>query len=314
MFLRRRKNEASTSPAEELSPALLRLPVSEALARIEQSDRPDWLRRAAQEVVRDGFTILRGVHSKEVCARAVREYEEWAASHRRYVERNLDELGREKRLVNFHLASDAAMTIGLQPRVLELLDFLFQSPAGVYTSLTFKYGTQQPVHRDTPHFATWPAKSFCGVWSPLEDVHPDAGPLFYYRGAHVPPLDPSRFWKEARRRYPRAGRREQLDHALDLYNGEVIRRAPHWGEHVVPRLSVGDVAIWHPETPHGGAPARDPRRTRWSIVFHCAPRSVQVHQHDRFFTHPGPGAPPDRYGFLEIRGRAVAKAGDVAFM
>ena len=102
--------------------------------------------------------------------------------------------------------------------------------------------------------------------------------------------------------------------ALDLYNGEVIRNASTWGTHFVPEIRQGDVAVWHPETPHGGSPASDPEVPRWSIVFHCAPKEMQVHQHDAFFTHEGPEPPPPRYGFNEVDGRSVASAGDVAFM
>jgi hypothetical protein len=79
-------------------------------------------------------------------------------------------------------------------------------------------------------------------------------------------------------------------------------------------MAVGDTVIWHPDMPHGGSQASDPSRTRWSSVFHCSPMDVQVHQHDRFFTHNDSSPPSDRYGYFERFGRPVAVSGEVGYM
>ncbi|MCA8948947.1 MAG: phytanoyl-CoA dioxygenase family protein [Planctomycetes bacterium] len=286
----------------------------DADARIAAAGQPGWLVDAARALARDGLVVLRGAQPRELCERAIADYGDYCGANARYVAANLDGLGHEKRLVNFHRTSEAALALGLNARVMQLLDFVFGAEAGVYTSLTFKYGTQQPVHRDTPHFATWPGRYFCGCWTALRDVDPAAGPLFYYRGAHRPVVAAAPFLAEAKVRNPRAGRAELLALALDLYNGEVIRRAPEWGELVTPELAQGDVVVWHAETPHGGSPAQDPELLRWSIVFHCAPRVVQVHQHDAFFGHVGELPPRPRYGTFDVGGRAVGVTGDTAFM
>ncbi len=286
----------------------------DAAARIERAGVTEDFKAVARALVADGLAVVRGVHDRDLCARTIADYGRYVAQNRDYVQANFDALGREKRLVNFHLWSRNAAAIGTDPRIMELLDFLFGMEACVYTSLTFKYGTQQPVHRDTPHFATWPRGHFLGVWTALEDIDPDAGPIFYHRGAHRFGVDERACWDEARRRHPDAPEPAQLLDALDLYNGEVIRRANAMGGVVIPELRAGDVAIWHPEMPHGGSPARNPQRTRWSIVFHCSPASVQVHQHADFFRHRGTEPPPPRYGFMRANGRQIAATGDVAYM
>ena len=79
-------------------------------------------------------------------------------------------------------------------------------------------------------------------------------------------------------------------------------------------MKRGDVAIWHPQTPHGGSPASDQMRSRWSTVFHCAPAQKQVHQHNSFFKNAGIEEPPPRYIFKDESGRQIAIAGDVSFM
>ena len=286
----------------------------DAVACIESANVGELEKSVARSLIDTGIAVVRGAHDPALCRAVIADYERYVAEKREYVLANLDSLGREKRLVNFHLWSEAAVRIGTSVKVMSVLDFIFGAEASVYTSLTFKYGTQQPVHRDTPHFATWPRGYFVGVWSALEPVCPEAGPLFYHPGAHRFPIDEHRFWHEARSRIPDASRAEQLLMALDLYNGEVIRTAPAISAPVSLELNVGDTVIWHPELPHGGLPASNPYATRQSIVFHCAPVSVQVHQHDAFFSHDPATAPPLRYGFREMHGRKVAVAGNVVYM
>ena len=281
---------------------------------IDQAAVGEREKTVAHSLIDSGIAVIRGAHDPTLCRAVIADYERYVAEHKEYVLANLDSLGREKRLVNFHFWSDAAAQIGISSKIMSILDFVFGVEASVYTSLTFKYGTQQPVHRDTPHFATWPRGYFVGVWTALERVRPEAGPLFYHPGAHRFPIEERRFWDEARTRIPHASRSDQLFMALDLYNGEVIRTAPTVSAPVSLELDVGDTVIWHPELPHGGLPASNPNTTRWSIVFHCAPASVQVYQHDLFFSHNADTPPAPRYGFRKIHGRKIAVAGDVAYM
>jgi phytanoyl-CoA hydroxylase len=271
-------------------------------------------RAALLDLITKGFTIIREAQDPALCEAAIADYDQYVSENAAYVAENLDGLGREKRLVNFHHYSPAAQKLGLNPKVLEILDYAFGSEAGIYTSLTFKYGTQQPVHRDTPHFATWPDGYFMGVWTALEDITPESGPLFYYEGAHRFEIDAAEIWREAQALYPDSPEHEQLSRALDRYNGRVIENAPLHGVRREAPMRRGDVAIWHPKSPHGGSPAADPMRTRWSIVFHCAPRAKQVHQHESYFRHAGRQEPAPRYGFREAEDRAIAVAGDVAYM
>lgn len=309
----RQSAQLSRQPKDAPRPPLW-LDAPDAAQRVSAADVPESYRQAAMDLILRGFTILRGAQDGELCSQTIADYHTYSDQNRAYVDANLDEAGREKRLVNFHHYSDAAMQLGTNPEVMNLLDFLFGSEASVYTSLTFKYGTGQPVHRDTPHFATWPNGYFFGVWTALEDISPDAGPLFYHEGAHHFSIDVARIWRETLETRSDLSPEQAYNHALDIYNGMVIDRAPNEGAYRVAEMKRGDVALWHPMTPHGGSPANDPNLSRWSCVFHCAPSSVQVHQHPSFFDHAGREEPPPRYGFTEAHGRQIALAGDVGFM
>lgn len=286
----------------------------DAMERIALAPVSEEIKAIARALHTDGIAVIRGANSKEVCRSVVADYKRYSEENEDYVRSNLTEEGREKRLVNFHLRSDGAAKIGCNPGILSALDFIFGRETAVYTSLTFKYGTQQCVHRDTPHFATWPSRMFVGMWTALEDVSPDAGPLFYHPGAHRMPVDPRVFMDEANSLLPGAPLNERLLMALDLYNGNIIQRTPQVAPAKLLEMEAGDTVVWHPEMPHGGSSATDPGHTRWSIVFHCAPIDVQVHQHDKFFTHQGPAAPPDRYGYFERFGRSFAVSGEVGYM
>ncbi|QEY11317.1 hypothetical protein D0B88_03020 [Cellvibrio sp. KY-YJ-3] len=286
-----------------------------ALEKISKLDAEDYIKQALLDLHNDGIAVLRGIHSADECTAVVDDYLKWSAQKADYVSQNLDELGRPKRLVNFQMVSANAMKIGASEKIHKILDILFDKKSSFYTSLTFKYGTQQPVHRDTPHFATWPGSQFVGVWTALEDVDKNAGPLFYHKGGHRLVIDSEKkFLSEAIAREPNATQKDQLRLALDLYNGEVIRKATAFVEPTTLMLNKGDVVIWHPQMPHGGTVAGDPMRSRWSIVCHCAPESVQVFQHDMFFLHEGPNPPANRYGFINHENRKVALSGDVSFM
>lgn len=280
---------------------------------VSTANAPDEARQAAMDLITKGFAILRGLQNPAVCQQVIDDYYRYSQENAGYVDACRDEMGRERRMVNFHHYSDASMQLATNPRVMAVLDFLFGAEACVYTSLTFKYGTQQPVHRDTPHFATWPDGYFFGVWNALEDIAPEAGPLFYYEGGHRYAVDVAGIWREVQATRPDLNLQQQLDQALDIYNGQIIDRSPGQGTYRLADMKRGDVAIWHPQTPHGGSPAADQMRSRWSTVFHCAPKDKQVHQHNAFFMNAGGEEPPARYGYAESYGRKVALAGDVAF-
>jgi ectoine hydroxylase-related dioxygenase (phytanoyl-CoA dioxygenase family) len=204
--------------------------------------------------------------------------------------------------------------LGNNAAVLALLDFVFGSESGIYTSLTFKYGTQQPVHRDVPHFATFPKNRFMGVWHALERVTVNNGPLFYYPGGHKFPLSAHDALTETQENYPNLAGEDLFEAALDIYNGMVIDHCEKLLLMEVIELDPGDVVIWHPQLPHGGMPIKS-NDTRFSTVFHCAPIDTQVYQYKTFFEYASAVVkPPNRYDFKTIGDRKYAVAGSTLFM
>jgi hypothetical protein len=94
---------------------------------------------------------------------------------------------------------------------MSLLDFLFARSAGIYTSLLFEYGSQQPIHRDSPFFHTFPINYFFGVWFALEDIHPDSGPLIYVPGGYRFQVKHRMIFEQLERQNPQQSTKELLD-------------------------------------------------------------------------------------------------------
>ncbi|MGP0591334.1 phytanoyl-CoA dioxygenase family protein [Nitrospira sp. T9] len=267
----------------------------------------------AREMINEGFTILKGAIEPGLCDAVVDDYQRYLKRNKKYADQYIDVKGRHNRLVNFHMSSENAMKIGCHNEIMRVLDYLFGYKAGIYTSLTFEYGTEQPIHRDAPFFHTFPVNYFVGAWCALEDIEPDAGPLMYVPGGHRFPCDQHAIYRRIRTENPEQPDEWVVRHALEAYYGEVIARSGGIGNTKQAVLQKGDVAIWHPQLPHGGAPAINPQKTRRSVVFHCAPETLQVYQHDVFFQYEDPGFPPPRYAFGSYQGRSYALAGETAF-
>jgi ectoine hydroxylase-related dioxygenase (phytanoyl-CoA dioxygenase family) len=284
----------------------------DAVSRNEASAAPEEFKRIASALIADGVAIVRDAIPGDLCDQAIADFADYCAEDPTRV--HYDTLNRETRVVNFHRRSDPAMRIGTNPELMRLLDYLFGMEACLYTSLTFKYGTQQPIHRDTPHFGTWPQGYFFGMWVALEDVRDDAGPLMYHRGGHRFAINQRAMYERLELENPHLGPEEIADLALHVFGDEVTSKSLELtGPPELLPVRKGDVVIWHPELPHGGSLSKDPTKTRWSIVYHMAPVAVQVHQHQTFFRHRGNEGPAPRYGYTDAYGRKVAAAGDTGF-
>ena len=102
----------------------------------------------------------------------------------------------------------------------------------------------------------------CGVWLAMEDIGPDAGPLFYYPGSHRWPIVSNAL-------IGRRGFGGDLNSAQDPY-GPAWRALceAHSAQEDVFLARKGQALIWCANLLHGGSRQHDPRLTRWSQVTH----------------------------------------------
>lgn len=206
----------------------------------------------------NGFMILPDVLSaEELTALNAAMDDAVAQKHEGY------EWGSSQRLHNLHEHYPAVRRLWQHPKVLKLLDLIFDAPARPCQSLSYVFGSQQDHHQDTIHLTAFPAGYMCGVWTALEDVQPESGELVVYPGTH---------------RLPRIYRA-----SVDLpvvengdwtaFGDKVVTR---WQAMLqqggfqpeVYRPKAGTVLVWHENLMHAGSIRRDLGLSRRSIVCH----------------------------------------------
>jgi hypothetical protein len=173
------------------------------------------------------------------------------------------------RIGEFHLFNDAARKIFDNPHVARLCSALFDRPAYPHFSLTFSKGSMQLLHQDACVFHTWPINALIGVWTALEDINADSGPLVYYPGSHREPL-----FHEFDN-YPQTQRRTASQEQSDRYQDYVARIAEKY-ERKEFLAKKGEVLFWHGMLVHGGSQFVAPGTTRKSFVIHYLPKGGNV--------------------------------------
>ena len=166
------------------------------------------------------------------------------------------------RYLDFHNVSEATAEIMCLPAIVEQVAAYLGGPVVSMQTLLFENGTEQRAHQDFPYLHPPRPAFLAGVWVALEDVHDDAGPLFYYRESH--------------RRVPHFPFPQGSLFALGG-DGPHVRQyeeflAAQCQEAGLSRLEFkprkGDALIWHAGLVHGGSPRRNPALTRKSLVSH----------------------------------------------
>lgn len=265
------------------------------------------LQRVGRELIEIGFSILPGIQDRALVDRAREDYYQYLEAHAEKAKMNRDEAGRQFRLTNFHTCSEAAMQLAKNEEVMRVLDFLFDRESAVHTSLTFQYSTMQALHRDAPYFHTFPESLFFGVWTAMQDIDPDSGPLSYVPRSHRMQVDQWEIYnKELAKGLDPA---TALQSALHIYQSKITQFGEQLGPRAYGMLKKGDVAIWHPQLIHGGSRANKPELKRHSMVVHSCPVDTYVFVQDAFFQHQSETTPRSYYSFSKDAGR---KHGDFA--
>src|SRR5262249_34695074 len=144
-------------------------------------------------------------------------------------------------------------------------------------SLNYVYGSEQPAHMDFPFVVSGIPSHLAAAWFALEDVHPDAGPLFYYSGSHRC----KKFnWGNGIIYDPAASTRTTREFSNWL---EVRSLAGGYKKETL-LIRKGDALIWHGSLVHGGSPINDMHRTRRSYICHYSSQ----------YAYPSHRAKPDQ--------------------
>ena len=163
------------------------------LARVAATEEQRALARSFHQ---DGYLVLEDWIAPELCDRIVADSEGFYDPRAEYPDLppqvvTLLKQGLEQahscRVQDAWWVSEAVKALACDPRILELLQFLYQRAPIPFQTLNFPVGSEQATHADTIHFDSIPSMFMCGVWVALQDVGPDDGPVFYHRAATSSP-------------------------------------------------------------------------------------------------------------------------------
>lgn len=250
--------------------------------RLKSLKLPTRIHNIIKGIIQDGFAIVRGTVSAADCRKTIADYEAYLGNFAKQAYTNSS--NHNIRLANFHMTSASAMRIATNNLAHEAMSIMFQAESCAYTSLFFKHGSQQALHRDTPHFSTFPENTFFGLWTALEDVSKNNGPLRYVAGSHRLVAPSAESYVNTAGKLLMSIYKRPIREALDRYNGDIIELAEKSGLGIREAvISRGDVILWHPGLIHGGAAILKPGATRYSLVTHCVPRGIYVSYSDAYF-------------------------------
>ena len=166
------------------------------------------------------------------------------------------------RFIDFHDSSIRSKNLITHPNLIPFLQASLTPKITVFQSLIFKYSSQQDVHQDFPWVTTEIPSHLVAAWIPMEDVHKDSGPLFYYPKSHrIPKFD-----------FGQTG--IVFQHLNSLFSPSKFARyltktCTELGlKKEVLLIKKGDMLFWHGALAHGGMPINDPTKTRKSFVVH----------------------------------------------
>jgi hypothetical protein len=158
--------------------------------------------------------------------------------------------------------SEAVRRVLTDPQVGRILNFVFGRPAQLFQTIDFFAGSQQPLHSDAFHMTTQPPGYLAGGWVALEDVEPDAGPVYYLPGSHKLPYVMSED-------LGLTGSPLSIPLKDEAYGRRVSQLADEAGLEPVEFVGrKGDMLIWHHNLLHGGRPVEREGSTRRSLVAH----------------------------------------------
>jgi hypothetical protein len=157
--------------------------------------------------------------------------------------------------------------IAVAPYVLDRLRLLYGREPIPFQTLNFSVGTQQRTHSDMIHFNSIPQRFMCGVWTALEDVNEDNGPLHYFAKSHKLP-----FYEMVdmgvRGSKSKQMKNEYMDYS-DYYEnfiGELVEKLKLKKD--ILRIKKGQSLIWAANLLHGGEKINTIGSTRKSQVTH----------------------------------------------
>lgn len=132
-----------------------------------------------------------------------------------------------------------------------------------FQTINFLKGSKAETHSDSIHMTTEPLGYLVAIWVALEDVSPEAGPVFYCPGSHKLPYIMNNDYTTGNGTFFISDDvyERYLSKINDVVNSHSYKKTPFIAK-------KGDVLVWHANLLHGGAEIISPELTRKSLVCH----------------------------------------------
>lgn len=244
--------------------------------------------------IENGYSIIRGAYNKD----QIEKYCEIVSKARSELDDGKDKFGYGDRIGQLHQKYPELLDLASNSDILGFLRWAFNDEPLVFGSLNFERGTTQDAHIDAIFFWPEPSYTMAGCWVALEDVSPDAGPLFYVPKSHSWPFSCSNHVVatrpelasrrlDAREETFPADERNKLVGELGIAWTEDFKalEKKFETERIPLDIKAGDVVFWHSLLAHGGMPRIDPSLSRRSVVFHFIGTNTKLYSFDQFMLY-----------------------------
>lgn len=170
-------------------------------------------------------------------------------------------LGKYVKFLEFHNLSVSGKKLMLHPAIVTFLEAIFDNKTVGMQSLTFRYGSQQPAHQDFAFVKPDVPSHLAASWIALEDIHKDAGPLFYYEGSHK--IKKFNFGNGILHVH------NESKKSTDEFSSYLVDECErlHLKRKTL-TIQKGDVLLWHAALVHGGDAIQNESLTRKSFICH----------------------------------------------
>jgi hypothetical protein len=230
---------------------------------IKHQDLTDEQKEVATKYNEDGYIILDLGLSDEEIDELIKEIDYLNSKDDIKTQEQVYHYSKGKRIFEGWKESEKLQSLALNPRVLETLEMLYKKEPYPFQTITFNYGSNQPLHSDIIHFDSVPHRWMCAVWVALEDMTEDNGPLVYVPGSHKLPIFD---FYDMKVKVPEYGKQFDSYREYEEFIGQLVEVNEL---EVKPlRCKKGQALVWAANLIHGGDVIKDPNSSRYSQVTH----------------------------------------------
>lgn len=168
-----------------------------------------------------------------------------------------------KRIFEGWRESEHLHTLAMNKKVFAMLRFLYRKEPVPFQTITFNYGSNQPLHSDVIHFDSVPHRWLTAVWVALEDMTESNGSLVYVPKSHkLPRFD----FYDLKIDVPEYGKQFESYNEYENFIRQLVESSNLKTESLL--CKKGQALVWAANLIHGGDIIRDTNSTRYSQVSH----------------------------------------------